>query len=96
MTQHEIPMFNIEISVLPMQSLVDVLLLRIIRHPLEDDDIMLVFFPEVQLDTGKKGRFLYVFDRARSQPAPVRLPAISLVVQICVPTGSRTRRAKTI
>ena len=52
----------------------------IIRHPLENDDITLVFFPGVQLATGKKGRFLYVFDRAGSQPAPAQLPAIALVV----------------
>ena len=32
-------------------------------------DITLVFFPGFQLTTGKKGRFLYVFDRAWSQPA---------------------------
>ena len=59
-------MFYIEISVFQMRYHVDVLLLRIIRHPLalEDDDITLVFFPGVQLATGKKGRFLYVFDRA--------------------------------
>ena len=50
------------------------------RHPLEDDDITVVFLPGVQLATGKKGRFLYVFDRAGSQPAPARLPAIALVV----------------
>ena len=54
--------------------------LSIIRHPLEDDDITLAFFPGVQLATGKKGRFLYVFDRAGSQPVPARLPAIALVV----------------
>ena len=51
-------MFYIEISVFPMRCHVDVLLLRIIRHPLDDDDITLVFFPGVQLATGKKGRFL--------------------------------------
>ena len=47
---------------------------------LEDDDITLVLFPGGQLATGKKGRFLYAFDRAGSQPAPARLPAITLVV----------------
>ena len=31
-----------------------------VRHPLEDDDITVVFFPGVQLATGKKSRFLYV------------------------------------
>ena len=55
-------------------------ILSIVRHPLEDDDITLVFFPGGQLATGKKGRFLYVLDRAGSQPAPARHPAIALVV----------------
>ena len=73
-------MFYIEISEFPVRCHVDVLLLRIIRHPLEDDDITFIFFPGVQLATGKKGRFLYVLDRAGSQPAPARLPAIALVV----------------
>ena len=50
------------------------------RHPLEVDDITLVFFSGVQLATDKEGRFLYVFDRAGSQTVPARLPAIALVV----------------
>ena len=73
-------MFYIEISVFPMRCHVDVLLLRIIRHPLEDDDIKLVSFSVVQLAIDKKGIFLRVFDRAGSQPAPARLPAIALVL----------------
>ena len=45
-------------SIVDPQCIID-----LIRHPLEDDDITVVFFPGVQLATGKKGRFLYVFDR---------------------------------
>ena len=38
---------------------------RVIVHPSPGaGDITLVFFPGFQLTTGKKGRFLYVFDRA--------------------------------
>ena len=73
-------MFYIEFSVFPMRYHVDVLLLRIIRHPFEDNDITLVFFPGDQLAAGKKGRFLYAVDRAGSQFAPARLPAIAVVV----------------
>ena len=73
-------MFHTEISVFPVRCHVGVLLLGIIRHPFEGDAITFVFFPGVQLATGKKSRFLYVFDRAGSQPAPARLPAIALVV----------------
>ena len=61
-------------------SLFNNIIAALIHHPLEDDDITLVFFSGVQLATGKKGGFLYVFDRAESQPASARLVAIALVV----------------
>ena len=35
----------------------------------------MVLCPGFRLAAGKKGRFLYVFDRAGSQPAPLQLPA---------------------
>ena len=47
-----------------------------------DGDITLVFFPGFRLAAGKKGRFLYVFDRAGSQPAPGRLPALASGIDI--------------
>ena len=43
---------------------------------------MLIFFPGFQLATDKKGRFLYVFDRVGSQPAPGRLPTIASGIDI--------------
>ena len=50
--------------------------IRFIRHP----RVAVVYLPGVQLATGKKSRFLYIFESAGSQPAPVRIPVIALVV----------------
>ena len=41
----------------------------VIHHLDSDGDIMVILCPGFRLAAGKKGRFLYVFDRARSQPA---------------------------
>ena len=51
-------------------------------HRIGDGDIMLIFYSGFQLAIGKKGRFLYVFDRPGSQPAPGRPPAIARGVDI--------------
>ena len=74
------PCFTLKFQYSQCDVMLIFLLLRIMRHPLEDDDITLVFFSGVQLATDKEGRFLYVFDRAESQTVPARLPAIALVV----------------
>ena len=47
-----------------------------------DDHITVVFFPGVQLATGKKGRLLYDLVRVGSQPALGRLPAITSGIDI--------------
>ena len=44
--------------------------LNFIHHRCCDGDIMVILCPGFRLAAGKKDRFLYVFDRAGSQPAP--------------------------
>ena len=65
--------------------------ISLVHHRIGDGDITLVFVPGFQFAAGKIGRFLYVFDRAGSQPAAGRLQEIASGIDIVSP-----RRAKTI